>query len=175
MIEDNFIKQSEEWRDILGYEGLYQVSNLGRIRNKRGLIRKPVGAGWKYQYLAVNLSKNDKAALHYIHRLVMFAFVGACPTDMQTNHIDGDKHNNCLENLEYVTNSENQLHRCNVLGKHDRGSRNKQAVRTESKVAEMRRLHREGAYNQRQLAKIFGVVFQTVHLIVNYKSWSHVD
>lgn len=110
----------EVWKDIKGYEGLYRVSNLGRIKSlpkKRGrgngyytkeLILTPKID--KYGYKAVCLRKNNKNHHHTVHRLVATMF---CENPMNkdvVNHIDGDKLNNSASNLEWCTVQENTKH-----------------------------------------------------------------
>ena len=97
----------EEWRDIEGYSGLYQVSNLGRVKslnyNRTGLekILKPIKDGKKY--LCVNLCKQGKQKHHKVHRLVGQAFIDNPNNYPQLNHIDEDKTNNQITNLEWCT------------------------------------------------------------------------
>lgn len=109
-----------EWRDIEGYEGLYQVSNTGlvksldRIVSQSGYERLMKGRIMKPNnntsgYLSVQLS-NRKHKRFLIHRLVMIAFVGLNNTKTDVNHKDGNKHNNSLDNLEWVTKKENIDH-----------------------------------------------------------------
>lgn len=115
----------EEWRDIKGYEGLYQVSNLGRVRsldrlvnNKHGQrflkggIKRVFDWGTGYQY--VNLHCQQKRKSKSVHRLVAEAFVENVYNKPEVNHIDGNKHNNRADNLEWCTSSENELHAYNL-------------------------------------------------------------
>lgn len=115
----------EVWAAIPGYEGLYEVSNYGNVRSlarktTRGKLLKPYIN--KYNgYATVSLSKNNRAKTLRVHKLVMITFrpienlpKGYCK-DYTIDHIDGDKTNNRLDNLEWVTQSENQL-RAYALG-----------------------------------------------------------
>ena len=93
----------EVWKDIKNYEGCYQVSNLGRVRNKIKILSPQIS---NCGYLRIML-KNK----HYsIHRLVAEAFIPNLENKPQVNHIDGNKTNNYVTNLEWVTASENQKH-----------------------------------------------------------------
>ena len=101
----------EVWKDICGYEGLYQVSNLGRVRSLhyrntdevRELFLKPHNRG----YLQVELHKNGDRKMFTVHRLVAIAFVEGFSEDREVNHIDENKHNNRADNLEWMSTSEN--------------------------------------------------------------------
>lgn len=106
----------EIWKDIKGYEGLYQVSNLGRVKSlnryvnsglknqkkvkKKGRVLRP--ANNIHGYLFVTLQKNRRKEIKTVHRLVAETF-----NPQQVNHIDGNKHNNNLNNLEWCTQKYN--------------------------------------------------------------------
>ena len=112
----------EIWKDIVGYEKFYQVSNLGRVRSfpRNGTIKeervlKPNKVGG---YLQVTLQKHKNRKYKKVHRLVAETFIPNLENKREVNHIDGNKTNNCVENLEWVTTSENQLHSNYVL-KHN--------------------------------------------------------
>ena len=99
----------EQWRDIPGYEGLYQVSDHGRVYSAlSGRVLRPqrVGAGYHALYLCRNGTKNRQ----YVHRLVASAFLDNLGNRTDINHKDGDKTNNVLSNLEWVSRGENNLH-----------------------------------------------------------------
>lgn len=100
-------QQSEEWRPIIGYEGMYDVSNHGRVRNRTGFILKQTHTKG-YCYAMLNGKPKVKRAM--VHSLVAVAFIGPYPEGMEINHRDTNKANNCVENLEYCTASENIRH-----------------------------------------------------------------
>lgn len=104
----------EIWKGINGYEGLYQVSNLGRVKSKRKIL-KPING----EYLKVGLSKNGVQKTLYIHRLVAETFLGR--SNLQVNHKDENKHNNYVDNLEWISFKENM----NYGTKQDRESKTK--------------------------------------------------
>lgn len=94
----------EIWKDVIGYENLYQVSNLGRVKNKFGRILPQNSSG---RYLRVCLNKNKVNKKIAVHRLVAKAFIPN-PNNYETvNHIDENRFNNNIENLEWCTNVEN--------------------------------------------------------------------
>ena len=104
----------EEWRDVKGYEGLYQVSNKGRVKSlnridSRGnkVNEKILRPGKRNNYLFVNLYKNGKRKLYDIHRLVAQAFLPNPDNLPVVNHKDENKLNNNVENLEWCTQAYN--------------------------------------------------------------------
>lgn len=113
----------EIWKDIKGYEGLYQVSNLGRIKrlrfiNKNTNIERERIKNLKLRkdgYLEVSLYKKGKGKSVQVHRLVAQAFIPNPTSKLQVNHIDGIKTNNKVSNLEWVSISENAIHSSRVL------------------------------------------------------------
>ena len=103
----------EIWKDVVGYEGLYQVSNLGRVKSltrknvKQDRLLTPTNNNG---YYCVSLLKNKKRKFCLIHRLVAKTFVENPDNKKEVNHIDGNKKNNRANNLEWCTPSENIIH-----------------------------------------------------------------
>lgn len=106
----------EEWRDIEGFEGLYQVSNKGRVRsldhetNGKRYCGRILSSGVSAGYQLVRLSKGAEKISQRIHRLVAKAFIENPDNLPEVNHLDGNKNNNCVENLEWCTSKENKVH-----------------------------------------------------------------
>lgn len=109
---------SEIWKDIQGYEGLYQVSNLGRVKSldrrdrcgrfKEGKIKSICDNG--NGYCVVNLKVDGEQKSRTVHRLVATAFIPNPKNLPEINHIDGNKKNNTMSNLEWCDRSENVIH-----------------------------------------------------------------
>jgi hypothetical protein len=115
----------EEWKSIIGYEGLYEISNLGKVKSlifRNGTTFKPKsqimsshdnGNGYEY----ISLAKNKKKKNFYIHRLVAAHFVLNKLNNNVVNHKDCNKKNNYFDNLEWVTTKENVLYSSYLMKK----------------------------------------------------------
>jgi len=173
----------EIWKPVKNYEGLYEVSNFGRVK---ALSRKWV-TGWnnvtrahsefllkprttRAGYLAVTLSKNKKASHHSVHRLVLQAFCGN--SDLDCNHRDGVKTNNYLENLEYCTTRENILHAYKIGLKSNKGEKGSGAKLADDIVRNIRK--NKFNLSKKEFAACFDVSVSTIKMILSNKSWTHV-
>lgn len=120
----------EEWKDITGYENLYQISNYGRVKSlyvNRIMSLKTDRDG----YQEINLIKNGIKKSYRVHRLVALHFcINPCPEKYNIiNHIDGNRSNNIYTNLEWCDNSWNQWHRCHINNNPPDNSYKKKPVR----------------------------------------------
>lgn len=121
----------EVWKDIKGYEGLYQVSNKGRVKSLSRVasngrrIAERILKPYKNRggYLQVNFYKDGKLINHYIHRLVATAFIPNPENKPEVNHVNENKENNNANNLEWATRKENNNH----------GTRKERMAKTHSK------------------------------------------
>lgn len=122
----------EVWKDVAGYEGLYQVSNFGRVKSLNfdgsgeERIMRPYNV---HGYLRVRIFKNCTKQSIGVHRLVALAFIPNPNNFAIVNHIDGNKLNNNAKNLEWCTNSMNLIHAYRVLGCKASGGRPRKKVR----------------------------------------------
>jgi len=172
---------TEEWRDVVGYEGWYQVSNLGRVRNMKRRQRTQVGHILKprprnktsYAYPAVVLSMGSTEKTCSVHILVITAFLGAPPPGKEVNHIDGNKSNPRLDNLEYLTKPENAQHAIRMgLKIAPRGTDNSQAKITDEIVREIRQEYAHGKASM--LARRYGISPALVSKVGRGLGWRHV-
>lgn len=113
--------EKEIWKDIVGYDGLYQVSNFGNIKSKERIVKNGNRVFLKKEkiltpflqktgYLTITLLKDNKIKSHYIHRLVAITFIKNNFDLEQVNHKDGNKINNNANNLEWCSRSDNIKH-----------------------------------------------------------------
>jgi hypothetical protein len=171
---------TERWLPVVGYEGLYEVSDHGRVRSmdricesgrlRRGrLLACPIdvkGAGYRF----VNLSRNWKAKKSNVHVLVLEAFVGPRPSERhEACHKDGDRANAALQNLRWDTPEGNHADRL-LHGTDCRGEKQGHAVLT----AELVRWIRESPQSSLQLAPVLGVASSTIRAVRLRNNWAHL-
>lgn len=194
MAKADFTEVVEEWRPVVGYEELYSVSSLGRVRSEgggQGRLSCPL-----LMVAAINpngrerltLCKNGKKTYHSVHKLVAEAFLGPRPSGLVVNHKDGCRRNNRAANLEYLTSAENEEHakqhglkasglrsgRYTKPEQTPRGSRHWKAKLNEQDVQEIKRLLVEGDLTQRAISKQFGVDHTVIYKIKHNVIWRHV-
>lgn len=159
-----------EWRQIPIDSCRYEASNTGLIRHKdRKIPLKPSTCN-KGMYCTVSISRKTIR----VHKLVALTFLGPCPDGFEVNHIDGDKTNNSIENLEYVTSRQNQLHAYRVgLQKPTRGSVHGRSKLTEADIPVIRARLVAGD-TQGAIAKDYGVARSRIYDIDRGISWKHV-
>jgi hypothetical protein len=178
---------TEEWRPVVGFEGLYAVSSLGRVRSLPRQTYCPTGPrgprtiSLKGRVLSasrdskgyphVGMRKDGAGVTIKIHVLVAAAFIGPRPAGHQVCHIDGVKTNNAPENLYYGTPKQNAAD-SDRLGTRVRGSRVAKAKLNDDAI----RLIRVMAESMRQIdiAPMFGVDSSVISRIVAGKTWGHV-
>lgn len=170
----------ERWKDIHNYIGLYQVSNIGRIKRLKGFRRKndrilkPVKRS-KYGHGCVYLSKDSNKKQCFIHRLVLETFVGPCPEGMECRHLDGNPKNNKLSNLKWGTKKENQedskKHGTRV---DNSGSKQWKAKLDDNKIREILQLL-EMNESCASIANKFSVSVRNIYYIKQNKIWKHIE
>ena len=170
----------EEWRDIAGYEGLYQISNKGRVLSTVQRHPKIKGVSiTNVNYFVVSLYRDKKRKSFLVHRLVMLAFQPIDnPERFEVNHIDFNKQNPCLENLEWTTGLQNMRHFVERGKPRDQtkftGSNHHLSSLTDTEVMEIRSLCTPGKRNICAVARQYGLHMNTVRHIVYGKTWRHL-
>lgn len=172
---------TERWRPVVGYAGLYEVSDFGRIKSlgnrfpgdrTEDRIRqiKPHPSG----YIRVVLVKDGQRETRSAHALVLNAFVGPPRSiGMEPRHLDGTRSNNCLSNLVWGTKSENYDDR-RRHGTHNDGERHGRAKLTESSVREIRAKYATGQFYQKDLAAEYGIAQSKISAAIRRSTWDHV-
>lgn len=169
----------EEWRPVVGYEGIYEVSSLGRVRrvgrangaNKIGVPLK-LQYGWAgYPHLILN---NRGKRLIPVHRMVAEAFLGPCPEGHEVHHLDHDRKNARVDNLVYLSQAEHAAaHTGQERPNHPRGERATHAKLTAAEVRAIRRDYHK--FTKPELARRYGVHSSTIWKIKARRLWSHLD
>ena len=159
---------TEIWKDIEGYNGLYKVSNLGRVKSFNQTSPKIVSAQkTRLGYITIKLYKNGESIRKSIHRLVAKEFIPNPENKPEVNHIDCDKSNNSVYNLEWATRSENMKHAdINGLLSDKRGYKSPCSKFEENDVLQIMSLHFHGWFTQKQLADAYNVHVRTIQRLI---------
>jgi hypothetical protein len=170
----------ERWRAAEGFEGFYEVSDLGNVRRiaagqgtRTGLVKLQKNQDG---YIHNRLCMNGKCRTVAIHRLVVKAFIGPIPEKGCVNHLDGNTSNNRIDNLEITTNAGNIQHAVKYLGYRGTshpGMKNPIAKLTDDQVLEMRAAPiKRGTATA--FAKKFGISIALADKIIKGKAWKHL-
>lgn len=183
------IIEGEIWKPVIEYENVYEVSNLGRLRSKPVFVVNDSIFGdlggyiknikIKNQtinrdgYLTSKLCFNGKCRRLTVHRLVAKAFIPNPNKYSQVNHMDGNKFNNTLENLEWVSAAQNTKHAWEtglITNEHMLGSNHHSSKLIEEDVLDIRNSN----LTRKQLAEKYSISLSTVNDIIRRKSWKHI-
>jgi hypothetical protein len=166
----------EIWKDIAGFEGLYQVSNLGNVKrliSERVFEERPIGRTKdKYGYIKRVLSKEGKIYFFTEHRLVAVTFIDNPLNKKTVNHKNGIKTDNSVENLEWCTNKENMKHAIETGLKDQKGIKHHKCKLTEEQVLEIRKIG--FSETRMSLSKKYGISRTNVLGIIRRKFWKHI-
>lgn len=155
----------EEWKSVVGYENFFEVSNLGRFRRKGSdkVLKQTLNHGNYFQVGTKPHGAKEKAKTFKVHREVAKAFLPNPELKEQVNHKDGNKHNNSVSNLEWVTGHENMRHASvNGLLKPRKGDNHPLMKITDSTVIQIIDEASKKEKTLRQLCNSFGITHQTV-------------
>ena len=176
----------EIWKDVAGYEGLYKVSSIGRVRSLDRIIKGKRTIPFKGRLLLsaisgggypwIMLCNKGEEKYKTIHRLVSIAFILNPKNKPCVNHIDGDKTNNHIFNLEWVTHKENVQHAYKIGlrdSQHLIGENSRQSHLTKQDVLDIREKYSNGT-KQYVLAREYGVTSTAILKIRKRVNWSHI-
>jgi hypothetical protein len=176
------IMPQEVWHGIGWARPGYEVSSWGRVRSRWGKGKRRLGNQWmflrdcragKTEHRCLGIkSKDGKSKGVSVHRLVIEAFSGPPPENMECRHLDGDATNNHIRNLRWGTHTENVRDKT-LHGTDNRGERSGHAKLTEDQIVEIRRRRKEGERST-DLARIFGLSQSGICHIIKNRRWRHI-
>lgn len=166
----------EFWKDVVGYEDYFMVSDLGRVYSKRsGKILKQHTNRKGYMQISTRIGgRKGMVVCFKVHRLVAEAFIKNPEGKIAVNHKNGVKDDNCVGNLEWVTHKENLKHAVDTgLLNYDHlfGAKHPKRVLSYLEAEEIRLLHRTSSRSLRSIAKEFQCHHQTVREIIGMKTY----
>lgn len=163
-----------EWKPVVGYETEYEVSSAGEVRSIRNNRNSKFGhvlhQSGRAGYLAISLCHQGVCKSHLVHRVVAAAFFGPA-NGKNVNHLNGNKHDNRLANLEYCTKSENERHKHDKL--LDGRGEGVPAKLNAEQVEEMRSLRLQG-WTYKQLGERFSVCLSNAYAVCTKHTWKRV-
>lgn len=177
----------EQWKAIPEFEGFYEASNLGNIRSltlllpwksKTGTPGERVRKGkvlspGRARYLQVNMSLGNKRFPRYVHRLVAQTFLPNPENKKEVDHINGDRYDNRIENLRWVTPSENMTAAYDNNQQHH-GTANHQAKLSEDQVFQIIEMYKTSGMSQSKIGELFEVSQTQIGNIVRGDRWKRV-
>lgn len=173
-------RTKERWRAIRGYEGLYEVSDCGRVRSLnfnhtgRTQVLKAIVSG--SGYLSVTLYNIGTKKNTKVHKIVLTSFVGPRPPGLVADHIDANRTNNRVNNLRWISQSENVMRgRSPELSRTMCGSKHPNSKLTENRVIKIRKRYAAGGVTQRELGREYGMGLTTINRIIGRIWWKHVS
>lgn len=173
-------EQVEEWRSVIGFESKYKISNTGKLLilnyKNRGVDQIGNSNAGRDGYHRVYMFTGTYIKAFLLHRLVAIHFLPKPELEdkKQVNHIDGNKSNNHVTNLEWVNAYENVAHAMRTGLMNNVGVNNGSAVLEESDVPVLKKMLASGKITQKKLADIFGVSPMTISHAVKGKTWKHL-
>lgn len=170
--------ENEEWRDVPKFEGLYEVSNYGRIKGlncnwqSKPKINILKGGIITCGYRQVLLYKNKGRKAYLVHRLVGAAFISNPNSLPAINHKDGNKLNNHVSNLEWITNSRNRFHAFEIgLCKQETGENNPNSKYTKETVLAVRKAYKKEIFGFTKVSRLFNIPRRTVEKMIKKITW----
>lgn len=175
---------NEIWKDIPNYEGIYQVSNLGNFKSYDRIVffgkiktlrpgKKLKFRKNKHGYLYTVFSVNKVRKTIKVHRIVAQVFLENNDNKLCVNHINGIKDDNRVENLEWVTHSENIIHAWKIgLKKSIRGEKSHLSKLNNIQILEIKKIYNEQKISQKKIGELFNISASQIYRIVKNINWN---
>lgn len=172
----------ERWLPIKEYSGVYEVSDMGRVRSiDRSITTSNSETKFvhgkiirvsknPHGYSVVKLSRNGTVKHYQVHRLVLLSFLGRENSKTVANHKNSNRNDNRLTNLEWVTQAQNMRHMVES-GRSLKGEKNKSAKLTPCEVEKIKSYYKKGTETHRSIAKKFNVSHNCIGLILRGETW----
>jgi hypothetical protein len=174
------IKNKEIWKPIINYEGLYEISNYGRVKSfiKHNGINERILMPQKYRtgYLYVVLCKNKSHKNYLIHKLVLETFIGPCLVGKESCHNDGNRSNNLFDNLRYDSHKRNckdKTRHGTIQNQNGLKNPNVNPKLNDDIVVEIRMMYKNGI-KIKDIANKFKISHSCISHIVHNRSWMHI-
>lgn len=178
------ISMIEQWRPAVGFEGLYMVSDLGRVKSLQKIRKnrytycvkgeRILRQANKEGYLSVALADHGTPTSFTVHIIVASAFIPNPNNYPEVNHKNGNKKDNRVFELEWITHQQNIKHAFDIGIKNQIGSKCPRAILNEDKVIEIRNKFRPLIYTRKMLSDEYGVSVATIKKVLNKSNWSHI-
>lgn len=167
--------ENETWKDIDGFKGHYQVSNIGRVKSIKFIKHRILSQTDNKGYFKIGFILNGKYTNIGVHRLVGLSFLDGYKDGLEINHKNGIKRDNRVENLEWVEHSVNMNH-ASVNNLVRKGIKTHDNKLSENEVLKIRSIYKNKKIKStyRSLAKDFGVCYKTIGSIIKRKKWRHI-
>ena len=165
-------------KDVIGYEGLYTCDEYGNVfscvtnsSRRKKLMKQNIRNGYYY----VNLTDiNGKQSKKYVHRIIAQVFIDNPNDKKEVNHIDCNKLNNNIMNLEWTTRKENLQHSYDNGLKREH-EKHGNSILTKKQVLEIRKLYKSKKYSYRQLSEMYNVSMSCICMIVTNRNWRNLE
>lgn len=169
----------EIWKDVPEFKGIYQASNIGRIKSLgREIVRQGKLIWLKEKIMKQHISVDGRYKCSFnnqnclVHRIIALTWIPNLYNLPDINHKDGNPLNNYYENLEWITKIDNNIH-AHKMGLIDlKGEKSPLHILTEEEVKEIR--NSKGVYKYRELADMYGVCISNISQIINRNRWKHI-
>ena len=177
--------QKEQWENIKGYENYYQVSNLGSVRSLSRYVKGKNGNQYKngkilksntdkYGYLYYVICKHSICKSYKAHRLVLLAFKENPNNYPECNHLDGNKKNNYIKNLEWCDKSTNEKHAYKIGLKNSKGEKHSQAKLKSDDIKNIRKLRNVYNLTYKRIGDLYHISYGYAREIAIKEAWNHI-